>query len=153
MAKYIAVWKKENGAPCFHLKPVEADNYQVLLDNAKENNITVFAIFDVTDESKEPEKVYSHPTQRLPDAEEPIACNCGDESQDDGMVPLGELPFAVKSRTRNRVLERKLKELHDLLEDHRKRYNGMSEQEYWKGRRDEAGWIADQIEKIFLDKE
>lgn len=66
MAKYIALWKKANDTTGYlhcHLEPIEADNYQVLLDDAKENDITVTTIFDVTDENKEPEKVYSLLTQ------------------------------------------------------------------------------------------
>jgi len=41
MSKYIALWEKSNGAPCFHLEPVEAENIQMLLDDATKNEVTV----------------------------------------------------------------------------------------------------------------
>ena len=64
MSKYIALWEKENLAPCWHLEPVEVENYQVLLDDAAKNKLDVVSIWDVTDENKEPELVYSRPTKR-----------------------------------------------------------------------------------------
>ena len=42
-----------------------------------------------------------------------------------------------------RDLKERLKQVHDLAMEHRYRYNDMSKDEYWKGRRDEAGWFAD----------
>lgn len=53
---------------------------------------------------------------------------------------------------REHDLKERLKQVHDLAMEHRYRYNDMSKDEYWKGRRDEAGWFADLLlDAIYLE--
>lgn len=38
-----------------------------------------------------------------------------------------------------------LRVLSDLAQDHQMRYSAKDREDYWRGRRDEAGWLGDQI--------
>ncbi len=64
MKKFIVAWITEGGIPKYTLEPVEAENYQILLDSATEYSMTITAIFDTTDETLNPILVYELPQQK-----------------------------------------------------------------------------------------
>jgi hypothetical protein len=57
MPDFIALWDVD-GQPGFHINPIQVDSLQIILDNAKKNEIDLIAVFDVTDKENQPVKVY-----------------------------------------------------------------------------------------------
>lgn len=65
-----------------------------------------------------------------------------------GQVILQQIKYAAEREQRTLTLRKKIYSIFEIAKEHQKRYNEITEQEYWKGRRDEAGWLADELLKI-----
>lgn len=65
-----------------------------------------------------------------------------------GQVILQHIKYAAEREQRTLTLRKKIYSIFEIAKEHQKRYNEMTEQEYRKGRRDEAGWLADELLKI-----